>query len=372
MDGARHRVHLAAGPEAWLRPGYSRSPGVPRNPLHNRLSGPVGLQAAGPVPGSDPRSAQRHRPQGCVLDSTGYEVFIQRVVGHRRFSLWEQQGPDPGPPGADMAILHHHLEHSRIAAASAGPMESPPPGGSKPAPDDPAVVELLALKPQGSTLLDVRVEPLHAGTRRSVRAVTVSAPMADSRFLLGNPIRFRFQTNRPCHVVLIDVGTTGETAVLWPNGWHPDTWIDEAGDHFLPALEHPEFDFTLSGRAGTERIVAIASLTPLRAGLAGARRGVPSPDDRRSRHLVNVLKRQPSGWALSSVRFRCDGRECGESSTRSESVSCGLTVPIEHSGTELPFATSSRREIERFENPAGSSIAFVRQELRQRNSSMPP
>ena len=248
------------------------------------------------------RNAIVHR--GAIFDGAGYGDFVPRVFGNRRFALWELHGPEPVPPGAESAILHHHLVHSRIAAGSVRSAESARPGGPKPAPDDPAIAELLALKPPGPPTLDILVKPLHAGTPRNVRSVAVSSHMADPPFVLGDLIRFRFQTNRPCHVVLIDVGTTGETTVLWPNGRHPDTWIDEDGDHFLPEFETPEYDFRLTGKAGTERIVAIATLTPLPVPV------LPEPDGAfRSltigeiARLVDILRKQPSGWSLACCAF---------------------------------------------------------------------
>jgi hypothetical protein len=249
------------------------------------------------------RNAVVHK--GVIVDTLLYEAFIRRVVGHRRFALWEQEGPCPASPGPEAAILHHHLQYSRIAAATAKPVGNARLEGSKPGPGDPSVEGLLALEPIGPSLLDVHVVPLHAGTRRVVRGMTVSAHMADPPYVLGDMIRFRFQTNRPCHVVLIDVGTTGETSVLWPNAWHPDTWIDEEGDHFLPSLEQPECDFTLTGVAGTERIVAIATLTPLQVPLlpepGAAFRCLTTGEVAR---LVDELKRQSSGCALSCCSFQ--------------------------------------------------------------------
>jgi hypothetical protein len=244
--------------------------------------------------------------RGVIVNAVRYEEGIPRIFGHRRFQLWEDEGPVPAPPGPESALLHHHLLHSRVAAASARPAGTSLSGGSKPPPDDPAVAALLALRPQGPLLLDVRVKPLHAGTPRGMRAVTATphAHPAEPPFALGDRIRFQFQTDRPCHVVLIDVGTTGEISVLWPNGWHPDTWLDEAGDHFLPALEHPECDCTLSGAPGLERIVAIGTLTPLAVPVfsepGAAFRSLTTGEVAR---LVDVLRQQPSGWALSVCPF---------------------------------------------------------------------
>jgi hypothetical protein len=131
--------------------------------------------------------------------------------------------------------------------------------------------------------------------------------VTDAPFVLGDRIRFQFRTNRPCHVVLIDIGTSGETTVLWPNDWHPDTWLDNEGDHFLPDLERPECDFALTGLSGTERIVAIASLTPLPLPVlpepGGTFRSLTTGEIAR---LVETLQHQPSGWTLAVCSFRVE------------------------------------------------------------------
>src|SRR5262249_26970739 len=77
--------------------------------------------------------------RGVIFDAAGYEVCIPQVFGHRRFRLWEDEGPVPAPPGPGSAILHHHILYSRVAAASASPPDRVRSEGSKPPPDDPAV-----------------------------------------------------------------------------------------------------------------------------------------------------------------------------------------------------------------------------------------
>jgi hypothetical protein len=85
----------------------------------------------------------------------------------------------------------------------------------------------------------------------------------DRPLRLGDMIRLSFQANRSCHVTLLDVGTSGNVVVIRPNAWCSRTSVEGGQRLYLPGIEIPEFDFVLTGRAGRERIVAIASTEPL-------------------------------------------------------------------------------------------------------------
>jgi hypothetical protein len=36
------------------------------------------------------------------------ENFARLVIAHRRFLDWDREGPNPGSPGGDAGVLHHH------------------------------------------------------------------------------------------------------------------------------------------------------------------------------------------------------------------------------------------------------------------------
>lgn len=53
------------------------------------------------------------------LTQVDYLELMKWLVGARRLSLWDRQGPKPNPPGAGIAILHHHLRLRRLTAPAA-------------------------------------------------------------------------------------------------------------------------------------------------------------------------------------------------------------------------------------------------------------
>jgi hypothetical protein len=85
---------------------------------------------------------------------------------------------------------------------------------------------------------------------------------------LGDRIRIEFEVNVPCHIALIDFGTSGSIAVLWPNAWRRDSRIEGGRPYTIPGEETRGLDFILTGRPGLERIAAIATLRPLGVPLA--------------------------------------------------------------------------------------------------------
>ncbi|HEX4590821.1 MAG TPA: DUF4384 domain-containing protein, partial [Gemmataceae bacterium] len=84
---------------------------------------------------------------------------------------------------------------------------------------------------------------------------------------VGDAVEFRFLTDRPCAVALIDVGTSGAVNVLLPNQWSPPATV-AAGQVSLFPDAAAEFDFEPTGPLGTERVVALAWQGELTARLA--------------------------------------------------------------------------------------------------------
>src|SRR5439155_78208 len=128
---------------------------------------------------------------------------------------WDVFGPHPKPPGAEVGLLYHHLVH----AAQASP--EPDAEGTVAAPAADPVTGLLELRTPAGSPLSVEIGIEHADQSRTI---AVGPPVQGRPFRRGDRIRFHFQANRSCHVVLIDVGTSGTIAVIWPNAWHGDTW----------------------------------------------------------------------------------------------------------------------------------------------------
>jgi hypothetical protein len=234
-----------------------------------------------------------------VFDEAAYTEFVRLVVANQRFVAWNADGPFPRPAAVDAGILHHHLFHSR--AVSPAPDV---PAGESPAVLNP-VARLVALEtPPGSPLaIEIAIEPV-ASHRDVVVRPTTQVPT----FRVGDQIRFRIQANRSCHLMLVDIGTSGQVTVLLPNAWRADGWIEGGDVHFLPNVENAEFAYELSGQPGQERIVAISSLETLQL-------VSPLPQQGNSfrvlhvsdvERLVNGLESGPVNWAVARCAFSID------------------------------------------------------------------
>lgn len=82
-----------------------------------------------------------------------------------------------------------------------------------------------------------------------------------SSYQVGEPVVFNFKADKDCYLVLLDIGTSGRTIILFPNRWHPDNKIEKDKLYRIPPVGS-EFGYKVEGPAGTERVKAIASVDP--------------------------------------------------------------------------------------------------------------
>jgi hypothetical protein len=82
-------------------------------------------------------------------------------------------------------------------------------------------------------------------------------------YMVGDSIRFFFQSEQDCYLNLINVSADGQTRLIFPNAFQPDNFIRGGIVHSIPRDEDV-FDFQLQPPPGVDRIYAIASSQPLR------------------------------------------------------------------------------------------------------------
>jgi hypothetical protein len=123
-------------------------------------------------------------------------------------------------------------------------------------------------------------------------------------------VAFAFQTNRDCDVTLVDVGTSGQVAVILPNAWRASARVAGGRPHLFPGPDFPDFEYTLAPPAGRERVIAIASLVPLPPlgpeGDAPFRVLGPAEIDGLAGALAAA---DPAAWALCGCEFAIDPGE---------------------------------------------------------------
>ena len=81
-------------------------------------------------------------------------------------------------------------------------------------------------------------------------------------FKIGEPIRIGVRVNRDAYVTLVDLGTSGQVTVLYPNRFHQDNRVRAGQDVLIPP---PDAGFALAvqGPKGFEQVRAIATEEPV-------------------------------------------------------------------------------------------------------------
>ena len=257
----------------------------------------IGLLASNRLAPCLDRIRDRYRNPAChgfaMFDAASYEAFVRLAAGNRRFADWDRRGPEPAPPPGDAGFLHHLLAQLRLLP------EQPLP----PAPGPAAL--LTALTAPRSASLAVEVVPYHADAGPRSRGVSVEAARADRPFRLNDSLRLTFRADRDCYVTLIDVGASGTVSVILPNAWRTQARIAGGKPHFVPDVDAPEFQFTLAGDPGRERVVALATLGPPPIALApdsGAPFRVLRPAEVEVL-AATVAELDPASWGAAACEF---------------------------------------------------------------------
>ena len=140
---------------------------------------------------------------------------------------------------ADALAWVGRAEHGKAAGKSA---ERPP--GQPPGQFAPLAVELWTA-------------PARQTTAASRDIAVVGSTAASYR--IGNAITVGFRASRDCYVTLINLGTSGDLTILFPNAYQPDNFVRGGDLHHIPA-DGSGVEFILQGPAGVERVKAIATL----------------------------------------------------------------------------------------------------------------
>jgi len=83
-----------------------------------------------------------------------------------------------------------------------------------------------------------------------------------SQYLIDDPIHFYFETEKDCFVNLINVGSSGNITVLFPNRYHSNNLIKAGVKYKIPGESYP-FGLVVQPPPGNERVYAIASTWPI-------------------------------------------------------------------------------------------------------------
>lgn len=128
-------------------------------------------------------------------------------------------------------------------------------------------------------------------------------------YRLGETIRFGLRVNRDAYVTLVNIGTSGDVTVIFPNRFHPDHLVRGGQDVMIPPADSG-FTLTVQPPAGLEQVRAIATEERVQFqardfGSGGAM--FRSLDRVQTRNLVVGIKAEreriaPGKWAEEVIR----------------------------------------------------------------------
>lgn len=81
-------------------------------------------------------------------------------------------------------------------------------------------------------------------------------------YQISDRVVFGFTADQDCYLGVINIGTSGQTTLLFPNKWHPENKIKKGETYRIPP-EGSDYAFKLMGPPGMERIKVIACMDPI-------------------------------------------------------------------------------------------------------------
>lgn len=80
-----------------------------------------------------------------------------------------------------------------------------------------------------------------------------------TQFREGEAIIFTVTAEKDCYLVLLDHMSDGTTVILFPNRFHPDSFVKKEQEIRIPSPDNPTFNLIVTPPFGDERVEAIAA-----------------------------------------------------------------------------------------------------------------
>ncbi|GEM_PF-4347514 len=127
-------------------------------------------------------------------------------------------------------------------------------------------------------------------------------------YRIGEPIQFGLRVSRDAYVTLINIGTSGEVTVIYPNRFHSSHFVRAGQDVVIPPRDSG-FNLVVQGPTGFDQVRAIATEEPVRihpGNFAGQNTAFRSLDRAQTRGLAVEIKEErnkvvPTKWAEDVV-----------------------------------------------------------------------
>jgi len=131
------------------------------------------------------------------------------------------------------------------------------------------------------------------------------------RYRIGEQIQFGLRVDRDAYVTLINIGTSGEVTIIYPNRFHPNHFIRGGQDVTIPPADSG-FNLVVQGPTGFDQVRAIATEDPVKfhpGGFAGQKTTFRSLDRVQTRGLAVEIKEErakvaPTRWAEEVIAIQ--------------------------------------------------------------------
>ena len=131
-------------------------------------------------------------------------------------------------------------------------------------------------------------------------------------YRIGDTIRFGLRVNRDAYVTLVNIGTSGDVTIIFPNRFQPTFFVRGGTDVVIPSAD-AGFTLTVKPPSGFDQVRAIATSEPVQfqAGDFGTTSVFRSLDQTQTRNLAVDIKSErermtPGKWseAIIAVEVR--------------------------------------------------------------------
>jgi len=137
--------------------------------------------------------------------------------------------------------------------------------------------------------------------------------LGNSTYFFGDKIQIYTRVNQSAYVYLFNINADGQIDLILPNAFNPNNYL-RAGETRVFPENGARYEFTISGPAGVDQVLAVASRTPLSlAQIADIRSG-----QMRVQGASNLAR------ALSATL--CPGRPSSSSPPCPATLWCGKTA----------------------------------------------
>ena len=126
-------------------------------------------------------------------------------------------------------------------------------------------------------------------------------------YRIGDTIRFGLRVNRDAYVTLVNIGTSGDVTIIFPNRFHPTFFVRGGVDVIIPPAD-AGFTLTVKPPGGFDQVRAIATSEPVQfqAGDFGSTSVFRSLDQTQTRNLAVEIKSErermtPGKWAEATI-----------------------------------------------------------------------